>query len=494
MTAEAARRYDVLIRGGRVVDGTGAPAFAADVAVLDERIAAVGQLARAEAARTIEAAGRIVAPGFIDAHAHDDQALLAPGDMTPKVSQGVTTVVVGNCGISLAPLALSQDRWPPPLDLLGSQAGFRFDCFAAYAEALRRHPPATNAALLVGHISLRHRTMNTLDRPAGADELAAMKDHVGEAMAAGAVGLSVGLDYPECVRAPTAEVAALAAVAAEHGGIFACHHRDYFGDVGAALEEAFEIGRTSGAPLVVSHHQISGRANFGKSAATLEQIDTARRRQPVALDAYPYAASSKTLDPGRCAPGVRIMVTWSEPHPEAAGRDISEIAAEWGCSDRTAAQRLLPAGAVYFQLDEADVRRILAYEHTMIGSDGLPGDRHPHPRLWGTFPRVLGRYVREVGLFTLEEAVHRMTGLTAAAFGLANRGVLAAGRCADIVVFDPDEIADRATFEAPEQAAAGIDLVMVNGQVTWQLGRPTGARAGRVLRRSTAAGPPVAAP
>jgi N-acyl-D-amino-acid deacylase len=310
-----------------------------------------------------------------------------------------------------------------------------------------------------------------------------MRKGVREAMAAGAVGFSSGLDYAAARDATTEEVIALAGAAAERGGIFTCHHRDYFGDVAAALEEAFEIGKKAAAPLVISHHQVSGADNFGKAAPTLAQIDRARARQPVALDAYPYAASSKVLDPGRCAPGVRIMVTWSEPHPETAGRFIADIAADWGCGERRAAERLLPAGAVYFQLDEADVRRILAHRDTMIGSDGLPHDRHPHPRLWGTFPRVLGHYARELGLFSLEEAVRRMTALPAAVFGLEGRGRLAPGAYADLVVFDPEEVVDLATFEAPLQAAAGIELVMVAGVPVWRDGAVTGERPGRVLRR-----------
>jgi N-acyl-D-amino-acid deacylase len=204
----------------------------------------------------------------------------------------------------------------------------------------------------------------------------------------------------------------------------------------------------------------------------------------VALDCYPYAASSTVLRLDRCDKGVRILITWSTPHPEMANRALSDIAHEWGCSERAAAERLLPAGAVYFQLDEADVRSILSYPQTMIGSDGLPHDEHPHPRLWGTFPRVLGHYVRELGLFPLEQAVFRMTGLPAREFGIARRGRIAAGNFADITVFDPETVGDNATFENPRRASVGIALVLLNGQVVWQDGRPTGARPGRVLKRA----------
>lgn len=483
MTASAPRRADVVFRRGRVVDGTGAPVIRADVAVDGERIVAVGDLAATSGGREIDAGGRIVAPGFIDVHTHDDRALVDDGAMTPKISQGVTTVVAGNCGISLAPFEAS--GWPPPpLDLLGDGAGYRFSAFGAYVEALETQPPATNPALLVGHTTLRHRHLADVGRPATDRELAAMTTTVGDAMAAGAVGLSTGLDYPAARPAPTDEVVHLAAAAGAHGGLYVTHTRDYFGNVEEALEEAFTIGRRADVPVILSHHQVSGAANFGRSRRTLARIDTVRSEQPVGLDAYPYAASSKTLDPERCRPGTRVVVTWSEPHPEAVGYEVDEIAECWQVPPEEAAERLLPAGAVYFQLDESDVHRILAYPPTMIGSDGLPGDAKPHPRLWGTFPRVLGHYARDVGLFTLEEAVRKMTALPAAEFGLAGRGCLRAGAFADIVVFDPETIADTATYDEPARQAAGIDLVMVNGTIVWMDGSPTGARPGRVLRRN----------
>jgi N-acyl-D-amino-acid deacylase len=226
-----------------------------------------------------------------------------------------------------------------------------------------------------------------------------------------------------------------------------------------------------------------GRANFGRSSQTLALIDRARREQPVGLDVYPYTAGSTELLPALIGQASRVMVTWSRPHPELAGRDLAEIAAAWGIDQTAAAVRLQPAGAIYFMMDEADVQRIMAYPHSMIGSDGLPHDEHPHPRLWGTFPRVLGRYVRELELLTLNDAVHRMTGLAAAQFRLVDRGVLRPGAFADIVVFDPATVVDHATFEEPEKPAVGIDLVVVNGEIVYLDGQSTGARPGRVLRR-----------
>lgn len=479
-------RCDILIRGGTILDGTGAPGIVGDVAVTDDRIAAIGPDLPHHAGRVIEAAGLAVAPGFIDVHTHDDRALLSHPDMPFKVSQGVTTLVAGNCGVSLAPLLL-EGQPPPPLDLLGYDPGwFRFARFADYVTALGDAPPAVNAALLVGHITLRHRVMDRLDRAATAPEIAAMAGMVDAALAEGAIGFSTGLDYPQSVQSSFDEVLALASRVAPAGGIYCCHHRNYFGGLEEALREVFALGQGAGAPVILSHHQCSGHGNFGKGPMTLKMIDAARRHTPIGLDCYPYNASSKTLDPGRVAPGVRIMVTWSTSNPDQAGRMLADIAADWGVTEREAADRVLPAGAIYFQLDEADVRAILAYPHTMIGSDGLPHDVHPHPRLWGTFPRVLGHYARDVGLFSLAEAVRRMTSLPADWFGLAGRGRLVAGAFADLVLFDPARVIDSATFVDPRQAAAGIGTVICNGRVTWAEGASTGARPGRVLARDPA--------
>jgi N-acyl-D-amino-acid deacylase len=237
--------------------------------------------------------------------------------------------------------------------------------------------------------------------------------------------------------------------------------------------------------VVLSHHKVAGRANHGRSGETLAQVAAAQKRQRIALDAYPYVAGSTVLLPEDVEDrDGRIMVAWSIPHPEMAGRDLEDVAAEWGIAPRAAVERLMPAGGIFFLMDEADVRRILAFPETMIGSDGLPHDAHPHPRLWGAFARVLGHYARDVGLFPLEDAVRRMTSLPAANFGLKDRGEVRAGAFADLVVFDPTTIVDTATFETPIKPAAGIELVMVNGAPVWQGGKATGATPGRVLGRA----------
>jgi N-acyl-D-amino-acid deacylase len=251
-----------------------------------------------------------------------------------------------------------------------------------------------------------------------------------------------------------------------------------------AMEETFAIGRSLGVPAVISHHKCVGKANHGRSPETLAFIERQRGSQEIGLDCYPYIASSTVMQSGRVGQSTKVLVTWSKPHPEFNGMPLAEVARTMGVSEPEAAERLKPAGAIYFMMDEADVQRILAYEHTMVGSDGLPHDAIPHPRLWGTFPRVLGHYARDLGLFPLETAVHKMTGLTAARFGLHDRGVLREGALADITVFDPATIIDSASFEDPVRPARGIHTVIVNGESVWEHGAATGARPGRVLKRT----------
>jgi N-acyl-D-amino-acid deacylase len=473
---------DWILRGGTVIDGTGAPRFRADVAIAGDRIAAVGEVAKTQGTREIDASGKIVAPGFIDVHTHDDRALFAAPEMAAKASQGVTTVITGNCGVSLAPLALDRAP-PPPLDLIGDKADFAYPRFADYLAALDRSPPAINAACLVGHSSLRVGTMAELDRAAGADEIAAMGARLQEALDAGAIGLSTGLFYAPAFHAPPAEIEALAARLRPAGALYTTHMRDEAEHVLDSLDESFHVGRAAGVPVVISHHKTTGVANFGRTAETLPKIAAAIAGQEIGLDAYPYIASSTVLRTTRIEDALKVLITWSKAAPEQAGRELTDIARDWGVSILEAADRLQPAGAIYWMMDEADVRRVLAFEPTMIGSDGLPHDIHPHPRLWGTFPRVLGHYCREIGLFGLETAVRKMTGLPAARFGLTGRGVVAAGAYADLCVFDAETVIDRATFAEPTLPAAGIEHVFVNGSPVWSEGRPTGERPGRALRR-----------
>ncbi len=473
---------DYILRGGEVIDGSGAGRFRADVAISGDRIAEIGVVGKVTGAREIEVPGKIVAPGFIDVHTHDDRALFATPEMAAKASQGVTTVITGNCGISLSPLTIDHAP-PPPLDLIGDAADYRYPRFAEYLAALDRNPAAVNAACLVGHSTLRVGAMAALDRPAAPDELARMGDFLQEALDAGAIGLSSGLAYAPAERAPPAEIEALAALLRPAGALYTTHMRNEGSGVLDSLEESFAAGRAAGVPVVISHHKTVGRANFGRTAQTLPVIAAAIGEQPVGLDCYPYIASSTVLSAAQAGRAEKVLVTWSKSAPEQAGRELSAIAADWGVTAEQAVDRLQPAGAIYWMMDEPDVQRVLSFPHTMIGSDGLPHDFHPHPRLWGTFPRVLGHYCRDLGLFGLEEAVRRMTGLPAARFNLAGRGAVAVGAYADITVFDPATIIDRATFEQPTTPAAGIDHVFVNGRPVWAGGRASGERPGRALRR-----------
>jgi N-acyl-D-amino-acid deacylase len=477
-----ASHCDVALRGGLVLDGSGGPGRRLDVAITGDRIVALGDASAWHARDVVDVGGRIVAPGFIDTHTHDDHALLVDPAHACKTSQGVTTVITGNCGVSLAPATLDRPL-PATFELLGGRDGFRFPDFASYAGALEASPSCVNAACLVGHSTLRYGSMESLDRPASDAEVAAMRARFATAFDQGAIGLSTGLYYAASNAATTEEVIGIASVMNGSNGIYATHMRDESDGVEDSLEEALRIGREANVTVLVSHHKVIGQKNFGRSQRTLRRIGDAAHSQRVGLDVYPYVAGSTVLDPARCQGQMRVLVTWSRTHPEQAGRDIEAIAADWGCDPVTAARRLLPAGAIYFMLDEADVRRIMAYPQAMIGSDGLPHDQHPHPRLWGTFPRVLGHYARDVGLFPLEEAVRRMTSIPARFFGLADRGTIRVGAFADLVVFDAAAVADCATFEQPTEASAGIELVMANGQPVWAHGRSMPSRPGRVLRR-----------
>lgn len=473
---------DVVFEGGRIVDGTGRPAFAGSVAVRGDRIVAVGDCAGWRAARRVDATGLHVCPGFIDTHAHDDQLLFDDPAMRPKASQGVTTVVVGNCGVSLAPLV--RDDVPAPLTEMGRV--FRFDTFGAFVAALGESPAAVNAACLVGHTTLRVGEVADLGRRATAREIDAMQSRCAEALAAGAIGLSSGVFYPPARAADWSEVAAVAEPVGAARGIYATHLRDESDHVVEAIEEACRVARHARVPLVISHHKVVGRGNFGRSQETLAHIERVAKSQPVAFDAYPYTAGASMLSASLHALSARTIVTWSEPHPEAAGRELSEVARELGLAEDAALQALLPAGAIYFLMDEADVRRIVSHPDAMIGSDGVATE-HPHPRLWGAFPRVLARYSRELGLFPFEEAVRRMTSLPATRFGLADRGRIAPGAHADLVLVDAERVEDAATYDAPCAPSRGIRGVYVNGLCVWDGQSPTGERPGRLLRREAAA-------
>ena len=479
-------RCDLIIRDATVFDGTGKPRFQADIGVTGERIVAVGDLSASTGDREIVATGKAVAPGFIDAHTHDDRAVLCgPECMLCKMSQGVTTVVVGNCGISLSPVRM-KSRPVPPLDLLGDESWWMFDSFGEYADRLARDPSPVNTYALIGHMSLRVEAMNNDTQRAATDKEAEhMRQRLATALAEGASGFSTGLYYPPNGMAPTQEVIAVAEALRNAGGIYVTHMRDEADDVMLSIEETLKIGRDTGSPVVISHHKCSMPENFGRSTETLPAIDRASLRQKVDFDVYPYPAGSTVLMPFRLRPDVKVQLTWSVPHPEMAGKMLSDIARGWNTSEKDAAERLLPAGAIYFQMEEDDVQKIMAHRLSMIGSDGLPHDSYPHPRLWGTFPRVLGHYARDLGLFSLETAVRKMTGHTAEVFGMTDRGIVKAGAYADLVLFDPATVKDASTYDAPTKVSEGIIETWVNGRSAYVYGKgATAERAGRLVTRN----------
>jgi N-acyl-D-amino-acid deacylase len=492
-------RYDLLIRGGRLIDGTGAPARAADLAVAGGRIAALGAI-EGEAGAVIDAAGLVVCPGFIDVHSHDDVALINVPGLDFKAAQGVTTVVCGNCGAGAAPAneRLQQFYRRGVEGILGPVAEFRWRSLGEFYQTVRDAQPTINAAFLVPHGAFRVAAMGWENRPPSDAELAAMKELLAEGMAAGAVGMSTGLIYPPGAFADTAELIELASVVARYGGIYASHIRNEADHLLEAVREAIRIGEEAGLPVQISHHKASGQANWGLTEQSLPVIDEARARGlDVTIDAYPYTAASTALAAiaprGRLAERMDphdVMVASVKHQHQYEGKRLDEIASMMDLPVEEATSRLLREEenspvAVMFIMEEGDVRRVLQHHTCMIGSDGIPSPTgKPHPRLYGTFPRVLGRYVRDEGLLSLEEAVRRMTSLPAHKFRLADRGEIREGAWADLVVFDPDEVADTATYDEPRQYPRGIAAVIVNGQVVVEGGRPQQRPAGQVLSRS----------
>jgi N-acyl-D-amino-acid deacylase len=479
-----------LFQNGLVIDGSGAPGRSDDVLVIGDRIAAIGPALRAGTdladIAVHDCRGLVVAPGFIDVHTHDDAIVLQQPAMLPKLSQGITTVIAGNCGLSLLPW--QTDDAPPPLNLLGRES-FRHASFASYRAAFEAARPALNTALLIGHTTLRFASMQALDRAASPEELARMGALLDQCLADGAIGLSSGLFYEPAFAAPPDEMLALARVVARHKGVYATHLRSEMQAIIEALHEAGDTAFDGGVPLVISHHKCAGPANWGRTRETLPLIEQLAGRQEVAMDVYPYTAGSTVLREDLVDGVIDIRVTWSDPHPQAEGRLLADIAAEWGVGQQEACRRLQPGGACYFQMHEADVARVVAHPLAMIGSDGLPHDRHPHPRLWGAFPRVLARYCRDEKLLPLAQAVYKMTGLSARNFRLQRRGQLQPDWFADVVVFDPERVEDMASYESPQAVSQGIHSVFVNGALSYRGGELRALQgAGRLLGRAPAPG------
>ncbi|MEO5815572.1 MAG: D-aminoacylase [Gemmatimonadaceae bacterium] len=507
--AAQAPRYDLLIAGGSVIDGTGAPRFRADVAISGDKVMLVSRTAipRSAAKRVIDARGRIVAPGFIDLHAHLEPLPELPGARS-AVTQGVTLALGGPDGTS---------PWP----------------LAPYVAAREQQGIGINVAYLVGHNTVRRVVMGEANRAPTATELARMRGMVAQAMGEGAFGISTGLRYVPGTYSNIEEVVALSQPAADSGGFYTSHLREEGLGLIDGVGEAIEIGRRVHIPIVLTHHKAVGQAMWGKSVVTLHMLDSARTAGvDVMADVYPYTATytgisvlipSWALADGDSAFARRIadpalkdsitqgiifnilndrgggdirrvqlsMVSWDK---SLEGKTLADWATRRGLALTPATGAALVieaeskggAGAIYHVLDEGDVRRIMRHPQVMIASDGRlsqEGNGQPHPRAYGTFPRVLGHYVRDEKVLSLEVAVHKMTGMPATRLGLHDRGVLRAGSAADVVVFDATRIADRATFESPHRFATGIDAVIVNGTLAVDRGKFMDTRSGRVLLR-----------
>ncbi len=531
---------DKLIKNARIVDGTGSPWFAGSLIVSGDKIAEIipgwltgernNKLTEKNFDRVIEADSRVLAPGFIDIHTHSDLKLLADGRAASKIRQGVTTEVIGNCGYSPAPVT-EAGREMLEEDLADYQLELNWKSYPEFLNQLEECQLALNVVPLIGQGAIREAAAGYQDRPLTAEELKQAKKLVAEAFEAGARGLSTGLIYPPSSYSSTEELIELSQIAAARGGIYTSHLRDEGCDLISAVREAVRIGREAELPVHISHHKVSDRECWGLVAGSLRILETAREQGlDITCDVYPYTATSTGLaallpdwahEGGRPELLARIknqperkrlldsleevgesrgwesIIVSSLPgerYTHLEGKEIAGIAENWGLSGSETVLKILQdqelrAGMIGFAMCEQDLETVLTSRLSLIGSDGsalaaegLLAQGKPHPRNFGTFPRVLGRYVRERGVLKLEEAVHKMTGRTAARLGLFDRGLIRPGLAADLVLFDPDVVEDKATFSEPHQYPAGIDEVLVAGERVIKEGEQQDLFPGKLLR------------
>ena len=532
-------QLDLLITNGRIIDGTGNPAYEADVGIVGSKIEIMERdLNKLTADRTIDADGMVVCPGFIDTHSHDDAYLLINPQCDDKVRQGVTTDVIGNCGFSLTPLS---DQHRDDLRIASSIMGgshlpndfWRLSSFDEYLTVLEESRPGINVVPLVGHGTIRIAVLGFENRRPTESELAEMKHLTADAMQAGAFGLSSGLIYVPANYAGTEEIIELGKVAGQYRGIYATHMRSEGDWQMEAIEETLRIASEADVAVHISHHKIAGKNNWGKSLDTLNLFSEARTRGlMVTCDQYPYKAGSTFLaaalpphiqahGPSVFAEELRrpeiqraiadeiesdgnthwenlikgagfdnIIISDSPHHEDYIGKSITQIAemeakGPYDIFFDLLIEEQMEVAMIIFIMDEEDVIRIMRDPLTMIGTDGIPGfgTSKVHPRMIGTFPRILGRYVRQKGLIELEEAIRKMTSLPAQTFGLYKKGVLRERMDADVVVFDPETIIDKSTFDDPTRPPEGIRCVIVNGELAVENGRVLGATSGQVLQR-----------
>jgi N-acyl-D-amino-acid deacylase len=530
--------FDIVLKNGFVVDGTSNPWFKADVGIEDGRISDIGKLSSSKSRETLDARGLVVAPGFIDMHAHSDFSLLINPLAESKVKQGVTTEVVGNCGSSAAPLndfLKEETRKTMPV-LQEAKLKLDWSSMDEYLKRLERNGVALNVVPLVGNGNIRALVMAYDSRRPSKSELEKMKEILAETTEQGAFGLSSGLIYPPSCYADTDELIELCKVVAKYGGIYTSHIRGEGKTLFESIREAIEIGRKAGVPIEISHHKASGMSNWGKVKQTLKMIGEARSTGvDVTCDVYPYLAGSTGLDAllptyaweGGVEklverlknPEIRnrlkqemkegqsnlfragywgtIMISYCKGHREYEGKTIAEIAQQKRIDPLDFVFDLLieekaSVMIVLFTMCEKDMRAVLKHSVSMIGSDssatapyGVLGKGKPHPRTYGTFPRVLGEYVRRKKLLTFENAIRKMTSFPAQKLRLKDRGLVRKGMWADITVFNPEKIADKATYAEPHQYAVGIKYVIVNGKVVVTKGKHTRELPGKALRLST---------
>ncbi|MGW8266699.1 MAG: N-acyl-D-amino-acid deacylase family protein [Longimicrobiales bacterium] len=524
--------FDLVIRGGIAVDGTGGPPFKADLGLAADRIAAVGNIDPAQGRRVIDASGLYVAPGFIDIHTHSDGDILEYPTADSRVRQGVTTEVTGNCGGSAAPAFREPKGRDDPEDV--APAGTpSWTSVESYFQVLEGTGISLNHALLVGQGTIRESVAGEEDRPLSAQEMARVLSVLEEALDQGAMGLSTGLEYVPGRFTPTEEIVAMARVVARRGGLYASHVRNEETMLLEAVDEAIRIGREAGARVQISHLKAAGTPNWGKQVAALDLLEGARVAGVEVLgDAYPYTAYSTGLtifmpawamDGGwealaqrlgdsqergrirsevvrrvRQEPGDYDLIVINRVRTEAGkamvGKNLAEIASERGAQPVDALLGILmeedgSVGYIGHAMSRENVEMVLSHPLVMVGSDGSSmapvgeaARSRPHPRSYGTFPRILGHYCRERGLFDLATAVKKMTSMPADQIGIPDRGRIARGKKADLVVFDPGTVRDEATFEDPHRFPTGIHHVLVNGEVVVKDGEHTGARPGTVIR------------
>lgn len=531
-------QFDLLIKNGHLIDGTGNPYYKADIGISNGEIIRIDrEINQKGLQRVIHADGSIVSPGFVDTHSHDDLYLLINPTCDEKILQGVTTTVIGNCGFSPAPISENHKAdIKDALRVMGVEhiaeenlEIHSFDDFLRKLEALR---PGINILPLVGHSTIRIAILGSAKRAPTDSELRKMKELVANAMEDGAFGLSTGLIYAPGNYAETDEIIEFSKVASQFNGIYASHIRSEGDSLISALTEAIKIGEEANLPVHVAHHKVIGKKNWGKSIETLKRMAEARARGvEITCDQYPYRAgstflaavlppsilsdgpevfSNKLKDPAvrreviaeiekggegewenliKAAGFDNLVIAVSPNHHDYIGKSIAAIAIGENKSPYDVIFDLVVEEkrgtvVILFVMNDQDIENILQSPFTMIGTDGIPGfgKSRVHPRFTGTFPKVLGRYVREKGLLSLEEAIRKMTSLPAQTFRVKKKGLLKEGFDADIVIFNPKTIIDKSTYEDPKQKPEGISYVLVNGEIAVDNGKVMGATSGKVLR------------